>query len=94
MSRRFELDFEYYESETSFFSNQVNLNELKKSFAIRNIIVHNKGIIDKTFLKSAPQAGYSLGEIIDIDDELIANLILVLIKVITCISRQIELRYT
>lgn len=93
LSKRFELDLEYSESETSFFSNQINLKDLKKWFAIRNIIVHNKGIIDKNFLKSVPEAGYSFGAFIDVSDKVVTNLTLNLIKLITCISKQVELRY-
>lgn len=93
LSTKFELDFEYSTDQTNFFSNQINLIEITRSFAIRNIIVHNKGIVNKLFIKNVPDSSYLLGETISIDTNLIANIVTGLINTTSCITRQVEMRY-
>lgn len=93
LSEKFELDIESTEEEVTFFSNKINFSSLIEIFAIRNIIVHNKGVVNKKFLELVPKTNYSEGEMISVNDELINNIITILLKISTCIFRQIEMRY-
>jgi hypothetical protein len=93
LSDTFDLDLEFTNDETYFFSNKVNLNKINWAYSIRNIIVHNKGIINKIFLDSNPHTNYLSGEALLINEQLIDDIKTILIKTSSSISKQVEMRY-
>jgi hypothetical protein len=93
LSHKFQLDFEYTEFEIAFFSHKINLNELVEAYAIRNIIIHNKSIVNKIFIENVTNSKYKIGDIITVDKGLVDRLTLTLLKSLTSIIKQIEMRY-
>lgn len=67
----FGLKLNEIEDDPKFFVEEINLNALMEIFAVRNIIVHNGGIINKTFKTIVTDEKYRLNHLITIDEDMV-----------------------
>ena len=95
MSDKFELDitFQNHTKIDTFFSTEINLDDVIEIFAIRNIVIHNQGKVNKIFLDSVRNTKYKLNDNVIVDDDLIVSLINSLMITASSISRQLIMRY-
>jgi hypothetical protein len=93
MSEKFDLDIEFVEAKTVYFSPRINKDLLIKSFALRNLILHNGGIVNRIFLDLVSDSNYKLGETIEVSNELVKTTLMTVVQASTSIFRQIQIRY-
>lgn len=51
------------------FENEEHFDVAARLVEYRNVIVHNRGVISRTFLRRQPDLGYALGDQLDLGDE-------------------------
>lgn len=83
-----ELDFTEMQQPDIFFSTKINLIELTEIFSIRNLIIHNQGIVNKVFVENNRNSKYKVGDQISLDSRIIEKYTLGLSKYASSISRQ------
>ncbi|RNI40066.1 hypothetical protein EFY79_01835 [Hanamia caeni] len=88
-----ELDFTEIQQPDIFFSSNINLIELTEIFSIRNIIIHNQGIVNKLFVDNNTSSKYKVGDQINLDSDRIEKYTLGLSKYASSISRQTMMNF-
>lgn len=83
INKKFGFKLEFNKAKSTIFDKLVNLETLTEIFSIRNIILHNDGIVNDIFVKNNPASKYKLGDKIILDSEFTHNKIYYLLQMIT-----------
>ena len=80
------IGYKSYEDIKKYFKNKFkidftklkNENTINLIFETRNIIVHNRGIVNEKFLLKVKNSGYKLGDVVKIDEDYLDNALRIL----------------
>lgn len=83
MDKKFGFKLIFDDTKSTIFDKHVNLTTLTEIYSIRNIILHNDGIINDIFIKNNPSSTYKLGDVIELESEYTHNKIYYLFQIMT-----------
>lgn len=83
INQKFGLKLDFNKSKSTIFDKSVNLETLTEIFSLRNIILHNDGIINDIFIKNNPNSSFKLNDKIKLDSEFTHNKIYYLLQMVT-----------
>jgi hypothetical protein len=83
INKKFGFKLDFNKSKSTIFDKSVNLETLTEIFALRNIILHNDGIVNDIFLKNNPNSKFNIGDRVVLDSEFTHNKIYYLLQMIT-----------
>lgn len=86
-------DFSETKHPDIFFSTKINLIELTEIFSVRNVIIHNQGIVSKVFVENNRNLKFKVGDQINLDSDRIEKYTLALSKYASSISRQTMMNF-
>jgi len=82
--RKFKIDFS---------KSGIKEEDLVETFSIRNILIHNKGIVNRTFLEKVRNEKYKLGQKTDIDEGVLENSLTLIEKQVSYIDSCVIMKY-
>lgn len=96
LQKKYNIGFEEEIGENKWFANfnQVNFNLIEEMFSTRNLILHNRGIVNRTYLNLNPNTELKLGEERVVSGEYLKDSIYLLIvtagKIITKLEEKLR----
>ncbi|MFT3911471.1 MAG: hypothetical protein QM737_18755 [Ferruginibacter sp.] len=81
LSTKFNISYKYVKGESTWGTDELDIEALVELFSIRNMILHNNSIVNVKFLKDNPDSLYKEGDKLIVTDKQVSKAILLLLAV-------------
>jgi hypothetical protein len=86
LSLKFKIQFKYVKGEATWGTQELDIEKLRELYSLRNIILHNNGIINNKFLKDNPNSSYGISQKIELTEEEVTDALILLMAIAHKIS--------
>lgn len=86
LASKFNIRFEYEKGEATWGTDKLDIEKLREIFSIRNLILHNNGIVNIKFSKDNPGSRYNISDKIELSEHDVSDAIILLLAITYKIS--------
>lgn len=79
-------DYFHDRFQVDFSNSDVNQEDLIEVFAVRNLLIHNRGVVNRAFLRKVKKEKYELGASVSVDEGFLNTALSMISKQVSCID--------